>query len=132
MKISIFGVCSTIQILLFTALKGTHIGTDNSGNKYYKCVPRKGAKLERRWVMYVDKADASLVPPEWHGWLQHQTDIIPGKTNKYRQSWQKPHKPNLSGIEQTYFPSKDTQQEKEIVSASGNYVSWQPPEIRTH
>ncbi|MFH1158416.1 MAG: NADH-ubiquinone oxidoreductase subunit NDUFA12 family protein [Pseudomonadota bacterium] len=109
MKISIFGVRSTIQILLFTALKGKPVGTDSPGNKYYKCAPRKGTELERRWVMYVDKAEASLVPPEWHGWLHHQTDILPG---------------NSGGRS----PPGGARREVKRATASGDYISWQPPQ----
>ena len=119
-KISIFGTQSNVQMLIYTALKGTAVGVDAFGNKYYKARPRKGMKQERRWVMYAKKAEASQVPPEWHGWLHHQSDTVPEKTNEYRQSWIKPHQPNMTGTDQAYLPPQPRP------AATGDYVAWTP------
>ena len=96
---SFFGILSTLQISLFTSLHGKKMGTDMFGNVYYTGKPRPYSNRERRWVVYNGIAEASKVPPEWHGWLHHQTDVFPSleDTNPYRQSWQKPHMPNLTG-----------------------------------
>ena len=123
-KISIFGVLSNVQMLLRTALKGKYVGTDQLGNKYYTCKPRKGTRHERRWVIYAGDLEASCVPPEWHGWLHHQTDVLPIETNKYRQSWQKPPQQNMTGTDQAYFPPGHGA----ASSATGDYVAWQPPQ----
>ncbi len=103
-KLSIFSVLSTVQMLLHTALKGVPAGTDQFGNKYYRGKPRTGSRQERRWVMYAGKTEATLVPPEWHGWLHHQTNAVPAGNNSYRQPWQKPHVPNMTGTDQAYLP----------------------------
>ena|SRR3990172_6703874 len=126
MKISIFGVLSNVQILLHTALRGTCIGVDQFGNKYYKGKPRRGAKQERRWVIYAARAEASQAPPEWHGWLHHQTDAVPGKTNQYRKDWIKPHQPNLTGTAQAYLPPAFKGQPR--AAATGDYTPWRPPQ----
>ena len=120
-KVSIFGVLSNIQMLLHTALGGAYVGTDSLGNKYYKAKPRKGTKQERRWVMYAEKTEASLVPPEWHGWLHHQTDAVPAGTSKYRKDWIKPHQPNMTGTVLAYLPPQPRP------PATGDYIPWQPP-----
>ncbi len=126
-KVSILGVLSNIQMLVRTALIGTCVGTDAQGNVYYKCKPRKGTKQERRWVMYVAETEASLVPPEWHGWLHHQTDVVPAATGKYRQPWQKPHQPNLTSTGRAYFPPGHALKGGQRAAATGDYVAWQPP-----
>lgn len=125
-KVSIFGVLSNIQMLLQTALHGTPVGTDSLGNKYYKARPRKGAAHERRWVMYPDMAEASLVPPEWHGWLHHQTNAVPDNANENRKSWQKPHQPNMTGTKKAYLPPSLKGQPR--ADATGDYTPWQPPQ----
>ena len=48
------------------------------GNRYY--VQRKGVGplgVPRRWVIYRNLAEASQVPPEWHGWLHYTVDTPP-------------------------------------------------------
>ena len=74
---SVLGVLSNVQIWFHTKLHGTPIGQDDFGNKYYTQKARKGQKRERRWVIYAQKTEASLVPALWHGWLHHQTSIHP-------------------------------------------------------
>jgi len=54
---------------------GEFVGTDEFGNKYYRA--RGGAKHpvlghERRWVVYNGLAEASMIPPGWHGWMHHR------------------------------------------------------------
>ncbi len=123
--IIIFGTLSNIQMMFFTWRKGVLAGVDEFGNKYFKGKPRKGTKRERRWVVYKEDFQASNVPPEWHGWLHHQSDIVPGKTKKnpHRHDWVKPHKPNMSGTDEAYFPpGYDGKRE----DATGNYVAWKP------
>ncbi len=121
-KISIFGVLSNIQMLLHTALHGTPVGSDSLGNKYYRAKPRKGTKQERRWVMYPAGAEASLVPPAWHGWLHHQSDAVPD--NKHQKSWQKPHQPNMTGTADAYLPPSLKGKTRD--AATGDYTPWQP------
>ena len=127
---SFFGVLSTLQISVFTSLKGKKIGEDMFGNVYYTGKPRPYSNRERRWVMYNGIAEASKVPPEWHGWLHHQTDVFPNKdeTNQYRQNWQKPHMPNLTGTDKAYVPSGHASTGKTRAAASSDYQPWTPPE----
>jgi NADH:ubiquinone oxidoreductase subunit len=127
-KISIFGALSNIQILIHTALKGARVGTDQEGNTYYKGKARKGTTQERRWVIYAKESEASLVPPEWHGWLHHQTDVVPAADSKYRKPWQKPHQPNLTSTDQAYFPPGHAAKGGQRAAATGDYVAWQPPQ----
>jgi len=127
MKLSIMGTLSNIQIIIHTMLKGKYVGTDQFGNKYYKAKPRKGYNYERRWIIYRSEVDASMVPPEWHGWLHNQTDNIPDveNNNSHYKKWIKRHMPNMSGTEKAYVP--DGFKSKARPHATGDYIAWQPP-----
>ena len=127
---SFFGILSTLQITLFTARRGKKMGTDMYGNVYYTGKPHPNATHERRWVIYKGMAEASKVPPEWHGWLHHQTDVFPNmdEKNPYRQKWQKPHKPNLTGTPYAYVPKGHASRGEKRADATGDYKAWTPPE----
>lgn len=125
-KISIFGVLSNIQMLFHTAFKGKLVGTDDTGNKYYTGKARKGTTRQRRWVMYKDTPQASNVPAQWHGWLHHQTDMLPEQGAKYRQDWQKPHLANQTGTNNAYLPPALKTGKRD--AATGDYSAWQPPQ----
>jgi NADH:ubiquinone oxidoreductase subunit len=128
-KISIFGVLSNIQMLLKTACSGKRVGADQYGNIYYLGKKRGGAlQKDRRWVMYAGEQEASLVPPEWHGWLHHQTDEIPTSDSKYRKPWQKPYQPNMTATDKAYFPPGDKRAGGHRDAATGDYTAWQPPQ----
>src|SRR5690606_21299043 len=100
--LSFFGALSPAQINFFTLVAGgSLVGRDVLGNKYYRAKPRPGYSRERRWVMYKGAPEASMVPPEWHGWLHHQTNNVPEEgAQSFRRPWQKPHQPNLTGTNQ--------------------------------
>jgi NADH:ubiquinone oxidoreductase subunit len=127
-KITIFGRLSNIQMLIHTLFWGKRVGADELGNVYYRGRPRPGTARERRWVIYKDKADASRVPPQWHGWLHHQTDVLPADAARFRRSWQKPPLPNLTGTAQAYLPPGDPRKGGRRAAATGDYTAWQPPQ----
>ena len=70
----------TFGTQLWTRLYGQFVGEDEFGNRYYRT---KGGRIdpalgiERRWVIYNGVAEASTVPPSWHGWLHHLVDVPP-------------------------------------------------------
>jgi NADH:ubiquinone oxidoreductase subunit len=127
-KVSIFGVLTNVQMLIHTALYGKYMGADALGNKYYRGKPLKGRKRERRWVIYKGEPEASTVPPEWHGWLHHQTDRAPDAASKYRKAWQLPPQPNLTGTGAAYLPPGHTLRGGKRDAATGDYTAWQPPQ----
>lgn len=103
------------------------MGEDMFGNKYYTAKPRPGYKRDRRWVMYKGAPDASKVPPEWHGWLHHQTDDFPSNdAESYRRPWQQPHAPNLTGTNQAYRPPGHILEGGQRDKATGDYEAWSP------
>ena len=101
----------TFGTQLWTALYGEFVGEDEFGNRYYrtkagKIDPTLG--VERRWVIYNGVAEASRVPPNWHGWMHHVVDVPPTEDKTKPRPWQKPHRPNLTGTPGAYRPSGST------------------------
>lgn len=132
-KLRLFGALTNVQILIHTLFGGKYVGTDSVGNRYYRGKPRAndrfaGKPRERRWVIYKDAPEASSVPPEWHGWLHHQTDVVPQAHNPLRQTWQKPPQENLTGSDQAYLPPGHVLRGGHRAPATGDYQPWQPTE----
>ena len=69
---------ATIGTRLFSARKGSKIGTDELGNVYFEGGIDVHGK-PRRWVIYSGANDASRVTPEWHGWLHGTHAETPDK-----------------------------------------------------
>lgn len=121
---------SPAHIRLLTLISGaTLVGVDGSGNRYFRAKPRKGYKRERRWVIYNGPAEASLIPPEWHGWMHHQTNTTPSDGQKsFRRVWQKPHSPNLTGTDQAYRPPGHLLKGGQRATSDSDYEAWKPGE----
>jgi NADH:ubiquinone oxidoreductase subunit len=111
---------NTIGTRLFTWRRGVRVGSDELGNVYYR--ERNGPK---RWVVYRDVSEASLVPPEWHGWLHYTVDMPPTEQSYEARSWELPPLPNMTGTPQAYRPPGSTLNPKPEKPALG-YEPWQP------
>lgn len=126
---SFLGVLSPVHmtsVKLFTRTK--FVGSDQAGNKYYTAKPRKGYKRDRRWVIYNGAPEATKIPPEWHGWMHHQSDDVPSNdTPSFRRKWQKPHHPNLTGTKEAYRPPGHLLKQGKREKATGDYEAWSPP-----
>jgi len=87
----------TFGTQFWTWAYGEPVGADEFGNRYYRT---KGGKIdprlgfERRWVIYNGYAEATAVPPSWHGWLHHTVDAPPTQDSYTPRAWEKPHRPN--------------------------------------
>ena len=106
----------TLGTRLWTWRKGTLVGEDDLGNKYY-------THGDRRWVIYNGPIEGSRVPAEWHGWLHHTFDNRPGDNPLPSKVWEKPSVPNMTGTTQAYHP-KGSQYSSGAVRA--DYEAWQP------
>lgn len=123
----IFGTHSPFYFLVCLFMKAEKVGVDHCGNRYFRGKARKGYSRERRWVMYEGTPDASKVPPEWHGWLHHQTDVVPNEDGfSFRKKWQKPHRPNLTGSTAAYMPPGHPLKAGQRPPATGDYKAWKP------
>lgn len=117
----------TMGTRFYTWRKGRLVGSDDQGNKYYEA--KDGASIGgyvRRWVIYNGDAEASRVPPEWHGWLHHTVDVSPDKSGYRVKPWEKPHRANLTGTSLAYRPSGSLLAEGVRPAATGDYEAWKP------
>ena len=123
---------ANIGTLIFTAFFGKKVGDDEFGNKYYKSSAFMGKHIgrygkERRWVIFNGRAEASKIPPYWHGWIHYTTDDIPSKKDmKKAYKWQESYEPNLTGTKFAYIPPGDKSARGERDKATGDYEAWKP------
>jgi NADH:ubiquinone oxidoreductase subunit len=112
---------------IYTGLRGKLVGTDAGGNRYY--VQSKGIGplgVARRWVLYANLAEASQVPPEWHGWLHHTVDTPPSQETYAARPWQLAHRMNMTGTPEAYRPRGSILGRGRRPKATGDYKPWRP------
>ncbi len=118
----------TLGLRWYTARKGEFVGEDEFGNKYYRApsaVPESIA--ERRWVVYNGYAEASSIPPGWHGWMHHTVDTPPGETDYTAREWHKPHQANPTGSALAYRPPGSiVAGAPKAAGTEPDYEAWQP------
>lgn len=115
----------TLGTRLWTWRTGERVGEDELGNIYYQ-----GGKdadgATRRWVIYKDYAEASAVPPGWHGWLHHRVDTPPSQEQYVRREWETAHQPNLTGTAGAYRPKGSMLNPESRPKVTGDYDAWTP------
>ena len=110
----------TLGTRFWTWRKGVAVGTDELGNRYYR--QKNG---DRRWVIYNGVAEASAIPPGWHGWIHYRTDEVPGPYKP--REWQKPHQPNTTGTPYAYRPPGSILHARpRTPSGDTDYDAWKP------
>lgn len=111
---------------LMISMTARAIGEDAFGNRYY--VSRKPGRLGRfkRFVIYNGQAEASKVPPEWHGWLHYTEDSPPPPEGYGRRHWQQDHLPNLTGTIHAHKPRGHLTKGGQRPAATGDYQAWKP------
>lgn len=109
------------------------VGADELGNRYYRSrispdhlARHTEGQKERRWVIYKDQSEASLVPSLWHGWLHHQSDELPTQQNRVRFDWQLPHLPNQTGTPEAYHPPGSIIGRNQRPATQDSYEAWKP------
>lgn len=110
----------TVGTRFFTWRKGERVGEDEFGNVYYK---ERGG--DRRWVIYNGVAEASAIPPGWHGWMHHRTDTPPTEDGYVPHPWQKPHHANPTGSAMAYRPG-GAMAGGGRPPVTGDYDAWTP------
>jgi NADH:ubiquinone oxidoreductase subunit len=109
----------TLGTRFWTWRKGVFVGSDDAGNRYYT---DKAGK--RRWVVYNGVAEASAIPPGWHGWMHHREDNPPAAYQP--REWEKPHEPNLTGTPLAYRPPGSILRAKPQTPGEADYEPWKP------
>ena len=122
---------SNLGTQLFTIFSGELVGKDSHVNRYFRQKIQKGAPSfsnmrEKRWVMYKGRPEASLVPPEWHGWLHYTLDEPLPEESDFHQAWVKQHHGNLTFTDKAYHPPGHFLEGGKRDKATGDYQAWQP------
>ncbi|MEN2494175.1 MAG: hypothetical protein TECD_00066 [Hyphomicrobiaceae bacterium hypho_1] len=106
---------------------GGFVGSDDYGNHYYEQISGVGPHGKpRRWVIYRDQAEASQVPPEWHGWLHHTFKEPPINETYVYKFWQKTHQMNMTGTPGAYRPEGSILNSSGRPKNVGSYHAWKP------
>ena len=117
----------TLGTRFFTWRNGEFMGQDERGNKYYRAKSALPDSIpERRWVIYQGYSEASQVPPGWHGWMHHRTDVTPPQENYQPREWQKPHQENLTGSSGAYHPPGSIAVGGKPLARAPDYQAWTP------
>ena len=118
---------ATLGTLFTIAKRGTLIGTDENGNRYYQSRDTQSYDgRHRRWVVYEGYAEASKVSPDWHGWLHYTFDEPPTVAPLVRRKWEKDHRPNMTGTPLAWRPQGSLANEGTRPAATGDYEAWKP------
>ena len=119
----------TFGTQLWTWRFGELVGEDEQGNRYFRTKGRKidpSLGFERRWVVYNGYAEATRVPPSWHGWLHHTVDVPPNQESYDPRPWEKPPLPNLTGTPLAYRPPGSTLNPDGGKAPPLDYEPWRP------
>ena len=116
---------STLGTRFYTWRKGTRVGEDEFGNVYYEGDNDSEGRT-RRWVLYNGLAEASAIPPGWHGWMHHRTNTPPSQQDYVAKEWQKPHEPNATGTADAYRPKGSIMTPPQRPTVTGDYDAWTP------
>lgn len=111
----------TLGTRVWTWLYGRKVGEDDQGNTFYQ-----SADGRRRWVIYAGEAEASRIPPEWHGWLHGTWAEVPTPRTLKRRPWEKDHLPNLTGTPAAYRPPGSVLTPERRGRVGSDYEAWTP------
>lgn len=115
----------TIGVRFHTWRNGQRVGEDSMGNVYYHGGKDSEGRT-RRWVIYNGPSEPSMIPPGWHGWMHHRTDVAPPSETYAAKSWEKPHQENLTGTGRAYRPKGSILNQGARPTVTGDYDAWTP------
>lgn len=111
----------TLGTRFYTWRKGERVGEDEFGNVYYR-----DPATDRRWVIYNGVAEASSIPPAWHGWMHHTSDVAPPQEGYRPREWEMPARPNMTGTSAAYRPDGSILTPTRRPAVTGDYDAWTP------
>lgn len=119
---------ATIGIRYHIGRRAVFVGQDEFGSRYYEAKDTRDSYdgRKRRWVIYQGYAEASKVPPDWHGWLHYTFDAPPTTAPLMRRAWEKDHKPNLTGTIAAWRPKGSISRGGDRASTTSDYQPWTP------
>lgn len=116
---------TTIGTRFYTWRFGSRVGEDEFGNVYFEGGKDSEGRT-RRWVMFNGYSDPTTIPPGWHGWMHHRTDVAPPSEDYTAKAWQKPHQKNLTGTPFAYRPRGSILRGGQRPRVTGDYDAWTP------
>ena len=119
----IIKVVNNLGTILHTILFGKVVGQDKFGNRYF--ISKR--QPFRKWVLYKNEKDPTIIPVNWQQWLTDNSDIkspIEIKNNK-KYNWEKNRIQNNTGTSKAYHPAKDLKKEQ-AADKQKKYKSWKP------
>ena len=82
--------------------------------------------MPRRWVIYKNLAEASQIPPEWHGWMHYLVDTPPTEEDytpaALAEAAPHEHDRHAAGLS----PLRQHPGHRQAAAATGDYKPWQP------
>ncbi|MES1201553.1 MAG: NADH:ubiquinone oxidoreductase subunit NDUFA12 [Pseudomonadota bacterium] len=117
---------ATLGALIDITRRGTLVGDDENGNRFYEERRPSIEGRKRRWVIYNGLAEASRVTPDWNGWLRYTFEEPPTVAPFKTKSWEKPHEPNLTGTVRAYRPKGSLARGGRREKATSDYEAWKP------
>ncbi|MEE9273016.1 MAG: NADH:ubiquinone oxidoreductase subunit NDUFA12 [Robiginitomaculum sp.] len=117
---------ATLGTFLAIWRRAEFVYEDEFGNKYYEEKKLTYDGRKRRFVTYKGFADASRVPPEWHGWLHHMYDQRPNEEPLEKQGYEIEYQPNLTGTVYAYHPKGSLYHGGKRSKIASDYEAWSP------
>jgi NADH:ubiquinone oxidoreductase subunit len=115
----------TLGTRFHTWRHGKRVGEDEAGNVYYEGGSDSEGRT-RRWVIYNGPSEPSAIPPGWHGWMHHRTDVAPSAETYAPKAWQAPHQANMTGSPLAYRPKGSILGHGHRPQVTGDYDAWTP------
>lgn len=102
--------------LIFAKLRGTYVGSDEVGNKYFELRKKDLWGRNVRTCIYNGMCDPTKVPPVWYAWLHYSKSDV--KILKKQYPWMKGNRLCLTGTIHAFNPFKNPWKKR--------YDSWTP------
>ncbi len=123
---------SALGTILAVRLRGTFVGSDGHGQRYFRLTTKDWAGRESRLVLYAGEPEASKIPPVWRVWLSHADGELTRAEKVVVHAWQKTHLANQTGTEGASLPSGHVlgnlgRSRILKVFCAGGYRAWTPP-----
>lgn len=127
-KLFIWWNGATLGTLFTIGRRGRKVGTDEFGNTYYEARDTQDSYdgRKRRWVIYKGYADATKIPPDWHGWMHYTYDEPPSVSPMPHRAWGKPHIPNMTGTPFAQVPPGSLASDAPRQATAADYEAWTP------
>ena len=114
---------NNLGTILYTIFFGKVVGQDKFGNRYF--ISKKNPF--RKWVLYKNEKDPTIIPVSWQQWLtdNEDTNLPFEKKSNQKYTWEKSRIQNNTGTSKAYHPAKDSEKEQANFNKK-KYKSWQP------